>query len=345
MRYTNKIMCLCLLISLLFGGCGGKESSDESSQLSGTDIASDVTDVTTEPSDYNDISAGNFDDFDYYDYSQNTDYTMGYTESEHDAFPYEIKVLSNRLGVFEAPGYSSEVLYRITDHRTITIVEEREILVGIQYRVWGRLDTGGWVRISDAYDTDDDNIINSSTPDSSQTHADNTESDNDVGYSSGQTVDKPSSQAPQKLGGTFLYQGAGNNIYGCGTKHTKTVDGFLLIWYDRYEHRDPDNTRTLAYVDINSLDITTFDYDHEHFSSTMDYEVHLDVSVSKGKSASLHCITYDKNNYVISNDIVLMYDYDRGTLQGNMKRDGIMDSHVPYGKSPTNYYAVLYMQV
>lgn len=144
MKY--RIISLLLMLSFILCGC---QSSNKKDQLN--------NETTTEESqdDYNYYG----DDYLFYDdYYTEDYYAEDYTETEYTEYetdedfePYELKIERNEVMVWSEPGYlSGDVLYKITDRRTVTIVDETVIYESGKNRVWGKLNTGGWISITTA---------------------------------------------------------------------------------------------------------------------------------------------------------------------------------------------------
>lgn len=214
------------------------------------------------------------------------------TPTTEQAFTaYKIKVLNNCLSVYSEPKISSNYwLYDITDNRTITIVEEREVLYYVNYHTWARLESGGWVRLSDITDTsyNDAKDTTTTTPDTSTPEA--TQPDN-----SSDTTSNPSETETQKLSGTLIT----SNIYGCGTKHTKTVNGLTFCWYDRYEKHNSSNTKVEGTFEFLSLSLKSVP-DEEGRSYYDSWVITAETKVSDGDGAYIKYRGYDKDNYYLT---------------------------------------------
>lgn len=332
----KKTTVMMIVLSFFVGVCFGCQNSNVDVEASTSDFslttteasvnstvesfADDETEATKEISV---TEVRRYEQTDSYSDFQNTP-----TDGESNIASVEIKVLSNKLTVFETPGYGSNVLYKITDHRTITIVEKKVILVGIQQRVWGRLDTGGWIRIDDAYDTDED-ITEVNT-----TYERETQRDEEIADITESTTVK----ADNKLSGTFIHQDGGQHIYGCGTKHTENINGLVFDWYDRYENHSSDNTKIYSYAEINTLRVTNESWG----VGKTTYKIYFDVTVSTGNTAYIYVKTYDKDNYLKSDRMIFNMD---NTFRERMKKDGYFPDVVPYGESTSDYHSVLYVRV
>lgn len=242
-------------------------------------------------------------------YSISTENTVAETESYFK--PYEINVQRNELSVYDTPGYAvGNWIYDITDRRTITIVSEQIIEDYGDAETWGRLDTGGWVNLIEAF------YVEEVIPDT------NTEEIE---------VNEPIATEHSKLEGELIYK----DIYGCGNKHTSTSNGIKFIWYDRYEKQNYKNTKVLAYVDVSSFSIN---YElNENKWGGGEWITQYEFFVSEGKEINFWMRLYDKDDYflketVFSNSIYHSY---QGKCKGEWNRDNM------FVQDEANY-AILY---
>lgn len=219
--------------------------------------------------------------------------TSGNTQKPETDTPfksYKIKVQNNCLSVYSQPKMSSTYwLYDITDHRTITVVEEREVLYYVNYHTWARLESGGWVRL-DAI-TDTANNTEDTTTTKPDTSAPETTKPDDSG-----TTSKPTETEKPKLNGTLI----SGNIYGCGTKHSKTVNGLTFCWYDRYEKHDYSNTVVEGTFEFISFSLKS-EPDEEGRTHYDAWVITAETKVSDGSGAHIKAEGYDKNDYYLGN--------------------------------------------
>lgn len=82
-------------------------------------------------------------------------------------------------------------------------------------------------------------------------------------------------------------------IYGLGELQTKTVNGIVFKWYDRYERWEP-------FKESNpSIDIISMDLLYELHNGHKRYTIKFEVEVSKDYRASLWWKAYDGEGYFI----------------------------------------------
>lgn len=86
-------------------------------------------------------------------YSMRVDESVQYgNEMQYFFEPYIIQVTNPELAIYDAPGYSANIVGTITDYEKYTIVEEYvEDGQSPAYNTWGKLKSGvGWINIYDA---------------------------------------------------------------------------------------------------------------------------------------------------------------------------------------------------
>lgn len=271
---------------------------------------------------------GDTDDIaDYIDEDKNnSDNTMSspnvnnYQQETKPSFQsYTIKIQNNKVSVYSEPdGYlGKQWLYDITDRRTITIVEEKIIKKPGGIFTWGRLESVGWVNLEIAnYIEEEQQTINTddSIPPSDKTE--NTQPD----------IQIPSrTEKPTIKDGTYIPNVPFDNIYGCGSEHSITIEGITFHWYDRYEKRNKNNTEVLSYMDIVSFPLEFT----RHTKTDGGFRINdIRVKVSDGVSASLWWSFYDKKEgYFLG-----QHPFSNKYLMGNYKgRLGNNNVYIDYG--------------
>ena len=311
LKMNGKIICFLLLISIVLSGCQHQKTDETSLEeiyltTSEKALISNSTSIYEgydEEIPYSDSiyeeTYDNMSDLDEYTIETQPIETAISFES------YEIKVRRNSLSVYALPGYKTDNwLYDITDRRTIKIVEERVVIgensVG---KKWGKLETGGWVNLSDAY-VEEDLTDNESARYDDKSNSDSIET------------------TKSTLGGTLVWNGVlgSQYIYGCGNRHSITENGIVFYWYDRYERRDANNTRVYSYLDIKSFGI---DYEYSN-SDTQSWGsnawvISYEVDISSGVNATLLWTIYDKDQYYLSEIPMSLGGSSTTTLKGKCK--------------------------
>lgn len=229
-------------------------------------------------------------------------------ETDASFEPYEITIQRNELSVYDAPGYTvGNELYEITDRRTITIVSEEIIYEYGVYRKWGELKTGGWVSLTAAYVVDDETESASATPTDTTTSqlAETT-------TSPASNTPTPTETAPAALDGVLVDDA--NHVYGCGSEHFKEVNGITFHWYDRYEHRNKDNTIVFSSIDIISFEMRYHIQENQVDENDIWY-IDYEVNVSSGASGKLRWLAYDEEDYLVK-DLTVMCGDVKGKCRG-----------------------------
>ncbi len=273
----KAIICALVLCSIAFGGCQSAS------------VSSPETPDSNESASIND--ADNVHD----SYNGDGDATFVWSEEVSDEQPafesYALKVQRNALSVYDKPGYNSgNLLYDITDRRTIIIVAETVVRENGNIRKWGQLQSGGWVSLTAADVVDDEEAAGANGPGVDH----NAEIPQDPAASSPEHTTESTPKAPPSLDGTLVDDAA--NVYGCGREHTAEVNGIRFHWYDRYEHRSKDNTTVFSSIDILSFTMRYSKQEtsvHQNDLWYIDYE----IDVSGGSSAKLRWFAYDENQY------------------------------------------------
>lgn len=248
---------------------------------------------------------------DWNDYPTTTDpsttvpETSGNTQKPETDTPfksYKIKVQNNCLSVYSQPKMSSTYwLYDITDHRTITVVEEREVLYYVNYHTWARLESGGWVRLDaitdTTYNNSEDTTIapETSVPDTTvpdTTVPDTTKPDDSE-------TSAPETDTEEK--GTFI----ASNVYGIGTRHSKTLNGITFVWYDKYTGFYCDSFEFISF----SIKSEPYEEDHGYDA----WKVNATVKISQGDTPYIKALELDANNNFLGHTIALL---DREYLMG-----------------------------
>ncbi|MBE6777974.1 MAG: hypothetical protein E7541_01130 [Ruminococcaceae bacterium] len=223
---------------------------------------------------------------------------------------YKIKVLNNCLSVYSQPKISSNYwLYDITDNRTITIVEEREVLFYANYHSWARLESGGWVRLDSITDTRYNNTEDTSTPPDTSipdiSVPDNTPSDNS---DNNETTSKPTENDNTEINGEYITK----NVYGCGSKRTQTIKGVTFVWYDEYYISTKKTT-----IKFNTFKMR-YEKDGEY---SHNLECDYDITISNDKSVLIYYQSFDKDGYFIDEHMITIFDQnDRLVSSGLQKK-------------------------
>lgn len=214
-----------------------------------------------------------------------TSENMQTPETDNTFKSYKIKVLNNCLSVYSQPKISSSLwLYDITDNRTITIVEERRVQYYSNYHNWARLESGGWVRLDDITDTTYNNsgdttiAPETSVPDTSipdTTVPDTTKPDDSETLA-------PETDTEEK--GTLI----ASNVYGIGTRHTKTLNGITFVWYDKYTGVYCDSFEFISFSIKSEPDEEDHSYDA--------WKVNATVKISQGDTPYIKALELDANN-------------------------------------------------
>lgn len=243
------------------------------------------------------------------DPSTTTPETSGNTQKPETDTPfksYKIKVQNNCLSVYSQPKMSSTYwLYDITDHRTITVVEEREVLYYVNNHTWARLESGGWVRLDAITDTANNTEDTTTTkPDTSVPDTSNPETTkpNDSG-----TTSKPIETEKTEINGDYIAK----NVYGCGTKRSKTINGVTFVWYDEYII----STRDIS-VKFNTFSLRYEKEDTYNHRLYCDY----DITVSNDESVILWYQSYDQDNYFLEEKQIALFNQNGNLVSGGLTK-------------------------
>lgn len=191
-------------------------------------------------------------------------------------------------------------LYNISAGIIIKSSEVQDVWLYTDYRTWAKLDTGGWVRLESITDTTDNS--NNATNENSNVSNDIIETE--------APAEETTTNDPIQLEGVYIPNGSGRSVYGCGNKHTSTVDGIVFIWYDRYESRNDDNTRVYYSLNIISLDVEHTIEESGLYAGQKNWLLNYELQTSDDISINLYWNIYDKEDYLIGDIHSRSLDYD-----------------------------------
>lgn len=289
----KAVVCAFLFCFIMLSGC--QSPSPEESGISESTIESEASDFEgLDPGEsLTEDEAGDLSGlYDDYDGDAGPLWNEGASDGLSAFEPYEIKVQRNELSVYDQPGYhTGNWLYDITDRRIIIIVAEETVRENGNIRRWGQLQSGGWVSLTAADVVEDEEEAEPDVPPANNNEAEPTE----PGVPSPpDAVESTPQETPPALGGTLIDSSA--NVYGCGGEHTEEVNGIMFHWYDRYEHRNKENTMVFSSVDVLSFQMRYAEWETEIHQNDLWY-IDYEIEASGGSSAKLRWFTYDKNQY------------------------------------------------
>lgn len=118
-KVKTSFICLTALLSIciFLNGCQSSQEDSNSTEINTTD-SSTQAEITTKD-------------------------TIPVTSEEFT--PYQIKINASEINIYDGPGYRNNIVGKITDKGTYTIIEEAQESTGA---IWGKLKSGaGWIDI------------------------------------------------------------------------------------------------------------------------------------------------------------------------------------------------------
>lgn len=135
----------------------------------------------------------------------------------------------------------------------------------------------------------------------------NTNTNNSTPSTSTETS-KPTETTPEQPKGTLIY----DNVYGCGSEHTKVVRGITFHWYDRYEQKTWNKS-----IDFTSLDVRFEKETDPLYAGKTNDKFCFDYEATASHRTSVWLRMYDSEGYFLE-DILLYINTDHN-IQGKSR--------------------------